>query len=229
MWSPLKSSQGLSLRCLATETAKGAADTASVRAAEAQRRTSEAGEFGAALTPRPRGGRLVRPGKLFRRRGWRRRLRDLALGETCRDGLAYTTKGTDHLAHSPNFPHKPRQTARSVLCDLAPRALVTRLDAAPISKPTNRDAPAVSPQSTGMMVAFKHATPGARCRTRRADAGGGRGRRRREALIRGRGNGFFRLRTRPRRAEPFLRANLCGGAAGRMGPPDDLWHLGERA
>src|SRR4029077_6893405 len=67
---------------------KGAADTASVRAAEAQRRTSEAGEFGAALTPRPRGGRLVRPGKLFRRRGWRRRLRDLALGETCRDGLA---------------------------------------------------------------------------------------------------------------------------------------------
>jgi hypothetical protein len=51
MWSPLMSSQGPSLRCLAPETAKGAADTASVRAAEAQRRTSEAEEFGAALAP----------------------------------------------------------------------------------------------------------------------------------------------------------------------------------
>jgi hypothetical protein len=96
MWSPFKTSPGPSLRCLAPETAKGGADTASLRAAEAQRRTSEAGEFGAALAPRPRGGRLVRPGKFFRRRSWRRRLRDLALRRDMRGRGLRDAKGTGH-------------------------------------------------------------------------------------------------------------------------------------
>ena len=39
--------------------------------------------------------------------------------------------------------------------------------------------------------------------------------------------GFFRLRARPRRAGSVLRAHLRRGAAGRMGPHDDLWRLGE--
>jgi hypothetical protein len=55
------------------------------RAAGAQRRTSEGREFAA---QRPRGGRLVRPGKFLSCRGWRRRLRDPAITETCRGGLA---------------------------------------------------------------------------------------------------------------------------------------------
>jgi hypothetical protein len=69
----------------ATETAKGGADTASLRAAEAARRIWKAGEFGA---QRPRGGPLRGPGKFFRRTGWRRHLRDLALTETSGAGPA---------------------------------------------------------------------------------------------------------------------------------------------
>jgi hypothetical protein len=50
-------------------------------AAGAQRRTGEAGKFAA---QRPRGGWLYRrPGKFYRRTGWRRRRRALGLKETC--------------------------------------------------------------------------------------------------------------------------------------------------
>ena len=79
-----------------SETATAPPTPRAKRAAGAQRRTSKAGEFEA---QRPRGGRLTGPclltrkktcrlGKFFRRRGWRRRLRDLAVIETCRDELA---------------------------------------------------------------------------------------------------------------------------------------------
>ena len=144
MWSPLMSSQGPSLRCLAPETAKGAADTASARAAEAQRRTSEAGEFGAVLAPRPRGGRLVRPGKFFRRRGWRRCLRDLARLERHAGTGLRNAKGADHLAHAPNTPPKPRQAAdRCSVTSCHELWQPTRPE--PISNPTNRGPSAVSP------------------------------------------------------------------------------------
>jgi hypothetical protein len=58
------------------ETVKRAASPRALRAAGAERRTWEAGKFAA---QRPRGGRLVRPGKFFRRRGWKRRRRALAV------------------------------------------------------------------------------------------------------------------------------------------------------
>jgi hypothetical protein len=133
MWSPLKSSQGPSLRCHAPETAKGAADTASLHAAAAQRRTSEAGEFGAVLAPRPRGGRLVRPGKFFRRRGWRRRLRDLALTETCRDELAERQRNRP-LGSPPEHFTQASPSGGLGLGDLTPRAQACRRDAA-LSQP----------------------------------------------------------------------------------------------
>jgi hypothetical protein len=73
------------------------------------------------LAPRPRGGWLVRPGKFFRRRGWRRLLRDLALRETCRTGFAERQRNRPPSS----FPEHPTQTSacgRSALRDLALRS-----------------------------------------------------------------------------------------------------------
>jgi hypothetical protein len=73
---------------------------------------------------RPRGGRLVRPGKFLSRRGWRPHLRDPAITETCRewnvrDPREEETGGVSARAHSPAAavdaatrwkPSKPRAT-----------------------------------------------------------------------------------------------------------------------
>ena len=85
MWSPLIESQGPSLRCLA------------LRDRERRRRHRERAS-GRSAAEDLGGGRIwseasarrpaCRPGKFFRRTGWRGRLRDLALRETCRNGLA---------------------------------------------------------------------------------------------------------------------------------------------